>query len=447
MARNPVTSTIVRALAGLLAVAGLGAAPASAQSLAAPDPALATAPVVAVPPLATPDNVKTEAGETASLANGMAQVIIADLKSTKSFVIADASKVRMPSYPEVTAPAYPLWSAAGAKILLSGFVEARSDNRLMVGCYVYDVQQQRELTRIGLLVPATEWRRGAHRCADAVYGKVTGNGPLFDSRVAYIAESGSVAAPVKRLAMMDFDGTNHTYLTAGDSTVLTPRWSPDAKRLAYAAFDGGEVHVEIVDVATKEDRPLLPGGTSFAPAFAPQGDQLAVSIATSGNTDIYLVGVDGSGLKRLTTSPAIDTGASFSPDGSTIVFASDRSGSQQLYKMGSDGSAQRRISFGAGEYGSPAWSPDGKHIAFTKIDGTAMRIGVMDSDGSNEHILTGGTTDESPSWGPSGDHIVFDRWYPGGHAALFTVSIDKGETRAVTTPQGGSDPAWVARDR
>jgi TolB protein len=402
---------------------------------------------VAVPPLATPNNVKTDVGQTAGIGNGIAKIISADLESTNNVRIADLGGIRIPSYPEVTAPAYPQWQASGAKLLVSGFVEARSGGRLMVGCYVYDVQQERELARQGFLVAAADWRRAAHKCADTAYGALTGSGPLFDSRIAYVAESGSPTAPVKRLAVMDVDGTNHAFITSGTSTAISPRWSPGATRLAYTSFDGGEPHVQIVDLATNEDRPLLPGGTSFAPAFAPDGAHLALSIGTGDNVDIFTVSADGSGLTRLTTSPAIDTDPSYSPDGQQIVFASDRSGTQQLYVMNADGSGQRRISFRSGGYGSPRWSPDGKHIAFTKIDGTAMRIGVMNADGSDDHVLTNGITNESPSWGPSGDQIIFDRWLPGGHSAIYTVSLAGGKTRPVSTPQPGSDPVWAARER
>ena len=65
-----------------------------------------TAVLIAIPPLATAENVDTEAGKTWSIANQIAELITADLKTTTSFIVADASDVRVPSYPEVTAPAF-----------------------------------------------------------------------------------------------------------------------------------------------------------------------------------------------------------------------------------------------------------------------------------------------------------------------------------------------------
>ena len=426
---------------------GLAIAASAAQAQSGPVPDSSTT-VIAVPVLATPKSVDTPAGSTWALANQMADVISGDLKTTSSFIVADVKNQRIPSYPEVTAPTYSEWQAVGAKTLLTGFVEARSDGRLMVGCYVYDVQKQRELARQGFIVAPADWRRAAHKCADVAYSGVTGNGSIFDSRVAYIAQSGQPTAPVKRVAVMDLDGTNLTYLTTGESTVITPSWSPKTHHVAYTSFSDGEPHVVVLDLATDKEQPVLPGATSFAPAFAPDGQSLALSVTVNGNTDIYEAGTGGSGLRRLTTSPAIDTEPAFSPDGKQIVFSSDRSGSQQLYVMNADGTGQRRISFGQGEYGSPAWSADGKRIAFTNILGGSMRIGVVDVDGANQKLLTWGPYDSQPTWGPSSDHVMFQRKIAAtGHTSVFMIAIDRGDPRPVSTPQDGSDPSWIAREQ
>jgi TolB protein len=406
-----------------------------------------TAAVIAIPILATAKNVDTEAGNTWALANYIAELIAADLGSTSSFIVADVKKIRIPSYPEVTAPSFSTWRGAGAKLLLSGFVNARDDGRLTIGCYVYDVQSGRELARQGFAVAPNEWRRAAHRCADSAYKEYTGNPPPFDSRIAYIAQSGPSISPVKRLAVMDFDGANHTFLTSGDATVLTPRWSPKGNKIAYTSFAGGRLHARIADIAAKGDRPLLAaGGESFAPTFSPDGRQIALSQSVAGNTDIVVVDSNGGFPRRLTTSPAIDTSPSYSPDGRRIVFTSDRSGTPQLYVMDSDGSNQRRISFGRGVYGSPVWSPDGEWVAFANVQGTTSRIGVMRTNGSDERIVTSGPDDEQPSWSPDGSQILFQHLDSASRrTSLSTVSAEGGAIRQVTTPQSATDPAWAER--
>jgi TolB protein len=405
------------------------------------------ATVIAIPILATERNVETEAGNTWSIANQIAGLIAANLRTTGDFMVADVANVRVPSFPEVTAPAYPDWRRAGARLLLSGFVNARTDGRLTIGCYLYDVQSGRELARQGFVVTTAEWRRAAHRCADAAYTQVTGNSPLFDSRIAYVARSGSDEMQVKRLAVMDFDGGNHNFLTDGDTIVLTPRWSPSADRIAFTSFERGRPHVRILEVSTGSSRALL-GGTdpNFSPAFSPDGRRIALSISQMGTTDLYEVDVAGGFPRRLTTSPAIDTSPSYSPDGRQIAFVSDRPGSPQIYVMNSDGSNQRRISFGAGEYGSPIWSPDGERIAFRKLEGATSRIGVMASNGSDERIVSQGPSDEEPSWSPDGGQILFQRVEPQSRRAqLVSVALRGGPVRPVLTPQGATDPSWTGR--
>lgn len=420
---------------------------AAAQQRAAPDPSTGDAYVIAVPPLATAKITETEIGDTWAIANQIAELISADLRSTNRFIIADVKNVRVPSFPEVTAPSYPQWRARNAKLLLSGFVNARDDGRLTVGCYVYDVQTGRELARRGFAVAPAEWRRAAHLCADSAYTKMTGNPPMFDSRIAYVAQSGPPDIPVKRVAIMDFDGANHNFVTAGDATVVAPRWSPLGDRIVYTSFAGGHPHVRLVETSGRNDRALgQPGTMSFGPAFSPAGDRIVLSMAVNGNTDLYVVPPDGAFPQRLTTSPAIDTSASYSPDGQRIAFVSDRSGGPQLYVMDSDGSNQRRVSFGRGDYGSPAWSPDGERLAFANVQGGTSRIGVMNANGSEERIVSIGGEDQQPSWSPDGRSVLFQRMDPAARrTALAIVPATGGEVRPLPTPQAATDPSWSVR--
>lgn len=427
------------AAAALLALAALLASPAAAQDSQSP-PVL----VVAIPPLATPKDTQTPAGTTWAIANQIAELIAKDLRWSRRFVPVDVKSIRAPSFPEVTAPNYALWRGAGARALVSGFVQARSDGRLTVGCYLYDAHKQRELTRKGFLIDPTDWRRAAHRCADAVYAQFTGEPGLFQTRVAYVDERGPPTARTARIAVQDFDGTGHKYLTAGEEPAMTPLWSPAGNQIAYTSLAGGQLHVRLIDPASGDNRPLRTDGSiSFAPSYSPDGSQILVSTALSGNTDLQLIDVATGLARRLTSTPGIDTSASFSPDGRQITFESDRSGSQQIYVMNADGSNQRRISFGGSGYASPRWSPDGEHIAFTRIAGSVRRVGVIKPDGTGERLLTFGTADQAPAWGPGGQHLLYQGRDPRtGKTGLFVVGLAAGEPREINTPLDAADPSW-----
>jgi TolB protein len=419
------------------------AAAANGAAAHAQQPGTAAATVVAVPPLSTPSDKPTSAGGTLGLAWQASKLIAQDLSTTSEIMPLPPSQKDFYSYPEVTAPTFSRSRAAGAKMLVTGFVQARSDGRVTFGCYVYDVEKGREVGRKGFVVVPQEWSRAAHKCSGLAYTAVTGAPGIFDTRIAYVAESGAAATRVKRIAIMDSDGTNHSYLTAGETMVLTPRLSPKASRLAYVSFTGGKPQVRLIDVATGAQRPLVPNDAiSFAPRFSPDGTRVVFAMMLGANSDIYVVGVDGGAPRRLTTSPGIDTDPSFSADGTKIVFESDRSGSQQLYVMNADGSNQRRITFGGGWYAAPEWSPDGEWIAFTRRSAAGRSIGIIKPDGGGEKSLTNGPTDEGPSWAASSRELIFQRTEVTGGTGLYRVSLDGSAPRNVVIPQGGSDPDW-----
>lgn len=418
----------------------LAAAAAAASAVAQ----TGTAPVVVVPPFAFQQNKATSAGDVGTIAYRAAELVAADFRSSGDLVpLGPEGQVRY-LYGEVTAPRFSSWRKTGAKALVTGFVTPRDNGRIAVACYVYDIAGGREIGRQGFVVAPEEWRRAAHRCADTAYSKLTGSRGGFDSRIAYVAESGPAMAPIKRLAVMDADGSNHKYWTAGDTTAVTPRLSPDGSRLAFVSFSGGQPHVRLLDLDTDQQRPLGPQDTaSFAPRFSPDGRRIVFSMVQGSNTDIYIAGVDGGAPQRLTTSPGIDTSPAFSPDGRRIVFESDRSGSQQLYVMDANGFDQRRISFGPAQYAAPSWSAEGDLIGFTRIAGDGLRIGVMTVEGADERILTTGPFDESPSWAPNSRNLLFSRWTPVGvRTSILTVSVGGGQPRPAPTPQGGSDADW-----
>ena len=400
---------------------------------------------IAIPAMPTPAVTSTAAGSTDALGRQLSDIIANDLRGSGLFTPIPPAQLRTIMFPEVTAPAYDYWGGTGAQALVQGYIRANGDESLTVGCYLYDVTARTELVRQGFVVAPSQWRRAAHKCADAIYARLTGEGPYFDSRVVYVSETGPKGNRIKRLAIMDQDGANHRFLTAGSSIVLTPRFAPNQQSIVYMSYVGKNPAIYVYDIGTGKQRLVVQNAaTTFAPRFSPDGRWILFSRAEGGNTDIYRVSSAGGGTpQKLTNSPGIDTGGSYSPDGSRIVFESDRSGGQQIYVMNADGSNQQRISFGGGRYATPVWSPRGDLIAFTKLAGS-FRIGVMSPNGSGEKLLTDGYQDEGPSWSPNGRVITFFRTGrgSGGKADLWSVDLTGVNARRIPTPLDGSDPAW-----
>lgn len=426
-----------------MAMIGAIAHPAAAQLTVDVDNSAADELIIAVPALPTPQNTETPAGGTADLGGKISDVIVSDLRSSGLFAPKGRNQVRGISFSEVTAPQFPYWSSTSAAALIQGFVRTNPDGKLTVGCYLYDIALETELTRQGFVVSPRDWRRAAHKCADAIYSRLSGESPFFDSRIAYIAETGPKDNRRKRLAIMDSDGANHRFITNGRATALTPRFSPDYKSIVYLSFLDGNPRIYIYDIGTGRQRLITQSSNpTFAPRWSPDGKWILYSMAIAGNTDIYKVSSQGGEPQRLTFSPGIDIGGSFSPDGGRIVFESDRSGSQQLYVMSSNGGNERRISFGGGRYATPEWSPRGDLIAFTKIAGN-FRIGVMTPGGGGERLLTNSWQDEAPTWAPNGRVIQYFRTTRGnGRTGIWQVDLTGRNERQLPTPVNGSDPSW-----
>ena len=395
---------------------------------------------VAVPVFVTPQSAETAAGNTQALGRRMAEVIVEDLRNSRRFQPTGPGGLNPPSYSEVQAPAYGYWQGSGADNLIQGYVQANANGTLTVGCYLYDVASQTQVARQGFVVQPGEWRRAAHRCADTIYRRMSGDIGFFDTRVVYVAESGPPGRRRKQLAMMDYDGAGHRFLTQGQWTVLTPRFAPDQRTITFVSYESNRPRVYVLDVASSRVRPLVEGpNQTFAPRYSPDSRTIVFSMAVNGNTDVYRVPVSGGQPQRLTNAPGIDTGGSFSPDASKIVFESDRGGTQQVYVMNADGSDQRRISFGGGGHATPEWSPRGDLIAFTQTG--SFRIGVMRPDGSGARLLTR-ESGEGPTWAPNGRAIMYQRGL--GRGQVWYVDVASGATRRVPTPLEGSDPSWSA---
>ena len=177
--------------------------------------------MIAIPPLTSPDS-GDKGNEMLAVGWDATQLIAADLGQTTELTPLPPKRDDYYSYPEVTAPNFSKWRAAGATALLTGFIQSRADGRLTVGCYVYDVDKGRELARKGFVIAPSDWRRAAHKCSGLAYAAVTGAPGIFDTKMAYVAESGIGDARTKRIALMDSDGSNHRYLTSGETLVADP---------------------------------------------------------------------------------------------------------------------------------------------------------------------------------------------------------------------------------
>ncbi len=335
-------------------------------------------------------------------------------------------------------------SATDARALVTGEAINEGDGKLAIRFRLWDVLSQEQLAGFQYRADPNATRRMAHRVADSIYERLTGEPGYFETRIAFIEESGRGPNVAKRLAVMDYDGANVEYLTSGAELVLTPRYAPSEQAMTYISYREGLPRVYLLNVQTRRQE-LLGSfkGMSFAPRFSPDGSKVVMSISQNGETKIHEMDVGSRRMRQLTSGRGLDTAPSYSPDGRQIAFESDREGGQQIYVMDSGGGGVRRLSSGPARHATPVWSPRGDYIAFTRMESGRFSIGVMRPDGSGARTLTTSFLEESPTWAPNGRRLMFTRQEgPGSSPQIWEVDIRGGQARRVQTPGAASDPAW-----
>ncbi len=344
-------------------------------------------------------------------------------------------------------PIFSDWRAINATFLVRGKV-IHNGNQITVQYKLWDVLREKQILGLEHSGDINAWRKIAHIMADNIYQEVIGEPGYFNSRIVYIAESGSEQNLQRRLAIMDQDGANHAYLTDGSTLVLTPRFSPALQEITYISYESGLPKVYVFDITTGR-REILGSfeGMTFAPRFSPDGNEVVMSQSLEGETNIFRVNLRSGEKIQLTHGAAIDTAPSYSPDGKNIVFESDRNGSQQLYIMDVNGGNVRKISQGKGQYATPVWSPRGDLIAYTRIYGGLFYIGVIQPDGEGDRLLSKDYLVEGPTWSPNGRVIAFTRQASNGaQKKIYAIDITGFFEREIETPTDASDPAWSSNN-
>jgi len=424
---------------------GLALAIAALVTLGATIPAAAqlhvdvTQGVVQPMPIAIPDFLGGAPAGTQ-----IAGVVRADLERSGLFKPLDPKSFVEQIKDINTPPAFNNWRVINAQGLVTGQALMQADGRLRVDFRLWDIYGESQMVGLQYFTTPENWRRIAHLISDAIYQRITGEKGYFDTRIVFISEFGPALGRKKRLAVMDEDGANPTFLTKGDYLVLTPRFNPTAQMIAYMSYITAKPRVYLFDLESGRQEMLgnFPNMT-FSPRFSPDGNKVVMSLEQGGNSDIYVMDLRTRSSARLTSDPAIDTSPSYSPDGTQITFESDRGGSQQIYVMNADGTNVHRISFGGGRNGTPVWSPRGDLIAFTKQDAGIFHVGVMHTDGSGERIISDGWEDEGPTWAPNGRVLMFTRTARGGHGSqIWSVDVTGRNEQRVLTQGDASDPAW-----
>jgi TolB protein len=370
----------------------------------------------------------------------VASIIRADLERSGQFRIIDAPA----GMNETSSPAFAEWRGRNADALAAGSASRLADGRVDLRFKLWDVVKGQDLGGEAQAVAPEDVRLAAHRIADTIYQKLTGERGVFATRMAYVTKAGGRYS----LRIADADGEGGQVALASPDPIISPAWSPDGRELAYVSFETRKAVVWVQDLSTGKRRQIANfRGSNSAPTFSPDGSQLALTLSREGGSQLFLMARDGSGVRRLTQSTAIDTEPVFAPDGRTIFFVSDRGGSPQIYRMAlagqNGGGTPERVTFSGSYNISPAISPDGRTLAYiTRINGGAFRLSVMDLASGAAQQISDTSDDESPSFAPNGRLLVYATQVAGKDVLMTSTLDGRIKAKLVSTLADVREPTW-----
>jgi TolB protein len=349
---------------------------------------------------------------------------------------------------------YKAWSEAPASAQLLAFGNfSTNGTNVEIQAWLNDVRDASLPPVIGKVYrgEATEAqvRTFAHQFADEIIGKLSGGLPgIASTQIAFVSNrSGN-----KEIWAMDYDGENQHQLTQLHSISLTPRWSPDASRIAftcYASPGSSSVLTAQICVYSTLTNHLISWprfrGTNSSPSWSPDGTQIMFMSSMLGNPELFITDASGLRPKRLTFSNGANTSPSWNPKtGQQVAFVSDRGGIPQLYIMNSDGSSQAKVDLpDMGYVIDPAWSPNGQLLAFSwRRPNGNYDLYVMEIVTRQLVELTRDVgRNERPSWAPDGRHLVFESTRTGTRQ-IWSMLADGTEARQLTKQGQNESPNW-----
>jgi TolB protein len=387
---------------------------------------------------------------------GMTQVPIAIVpfkgedaapQKTSAIVLADLERsgqfrgIAMPglAMDELTRPDLAQIRQRNADAMVAGSATRLADGRYEIRARLWDIVSGQERGDYRETVAAADLRLSAHRLADWVYEKLTGEKGVFATRIAYITKAGGKYS----LWIADSDGENAQSALTSAEPIISPSWSPKGTQLAYVSFESRKPVIYVHELSTGK-RKIMANfkGSNSAPAWSPDSKHLLATLSRDGGSQLYQIDVATGDAKRLTQSSGIDTEPTYSQDGSLIYFVSDRGGSPQVYKMSASGGSVERVTFGGSYNISPALSPDGRWLTYISRIGGQFKAHVLNLSTGQATAITDTTADERPSFAPNSKLIVYAT-VQQGREALMTSTLD-GKIKAKLSGQSGDirEPAW-----
>jgi len=378
------------------------------------------------------------------LPEDMADIIGSDLRNSGIFEpIPRQNMISLPT--QASEVIYRDWKALGAQYVLVGSI-VPAGGRLQVQFALFNVATEQQVFAGNVGGSTDQLRDMAHYIADQSFEKLTGIKGAFSTRMLYVtAERFSVNNTRYTLQRSDYDGARAVTLLQSREPILSPRYAPDGRRIAYVSFEQKRprIFIQHIDTGRREQITNFEG-LNGAPAWSPDGNRLAFVLSKDGNPEIYVMDLGSRQLRRVTNHYAIDTEPFWGKDGQTIYFTSDRAGKPQIYKMNINSGAVERVTFVGNYNANPKLSADEKTLVMVhRQEGyTVFRVAAQDLQRGSVKILSETSLDESPTVAPNGTMLIYATRQQG-RGVLMLVSTNGRVRLPIPTAQGEiREPSW-----
>ncbi|MCU1722374.1 MULTISPECIES: Tol-Pal system beta propeller repeat protein TolB [Pseudomonas] len=378
------------------------------------------------------------------LPEDMADIISNDLRNSGYYSpIPRQNMISQPS--QASEVIFRDWKALGAQYVMVGSI-VPSGGRLQVQYALFNVATEQQVLTGSVSGSVDQLRDMSHYIADQSFEKLTGIKGAFSTRMLYVtAERFSTNSTRYTLQRSDYDGARAVTLLQSREPILSPRFAPDGKRIAYVSFEQRRprIFVQHIDTGRREQITNFEG-LNGAPAWSPDGNRLAFVLSRDGNPEIYVMDMGSRQMTRVTNSPAIDTEPFFGKDGSTLYFTSDRGGKPQIYKTTIGSGSAERVTFVGNYNANPKLSADEKTLVMIhRQDGfTNFKVAAQDLQRGSVKILTETSLDESPTVAPNGTMLIYATRQQG-RGVLMLVSLNGRVRLPLPTAQGEvREPSW-----
>jgi len=375
--------------------------------------------------------------------NGLYPIVETDLNRSGRFT---SSSKNLPANAAINQIQASDWQAAGIPYVVTGQIKQTATG-FEVHYQLYDVQKQQYILNELLNVPAARIRQAGHMVSDAIYQALTGIPGDFSGRIAYVLRNPATPAERYTLQIADTDGEQPKTVLSSRDPILSPAWTPDAKKIAYVSFETKRPAIYLQDLSTGTREVLTSfRGLNGAPSFSPDGQSMLFTASMNGNPEIYQMDLSTRQVKRMTNDSAIDTEARYTPDGKSFIFTSDRGGSAQIYRYTFADGSVKRLTFKGSFNARGTLSADGKKIALVhRPSGSSYKVAIQDINTGITNILTPTSLDESPSFSPNGQMVVYAT--REGNRGLLSIMSTDGRFRMNLPSEQGEvrEPAWAPK--